>query len=332
MTNRTTTLIVAALLVAACGGESTSTTTLADTAATTTTTTQATTTTTEATTTTQATVPGESAQLTAVKAALSQSAGVTSGRVEGSIKIIGADDGSGGTADYELPFSSAFDQDSGNSQFSIDMSSVASLGGSSIPPEAAGMFGSMEVRVVDGTSYIKFPFFAMMFGATTPWISAPATEGEDLASSFTFSMPTDPANVFSEYQDAGAEVTDLGRETVNGVETTHYQAVFDTAAMIANASPDELAKLEANGPLPQTVLPMDLWITDGGQVVRYSMTIDGTDLAGTDATAGDTSGFQQMVMTFDLLDMGQPVDITAPDPSEVTDVSQLTPGMSIPTP
>jgi hypothetical protein len=316
MARRNSLLLAIALVLAACGsGDSDTTTTLlppvSTTAAETTT-----------TTTTAALVQDDAAssQLASIRAAISQSSEIASGRMLGSIQVIGAVEG--GTAmDFTIPFEGSFDTATGNSSFLMDLSvfaEAAGAAGEDIPAEFADLFGEMEIRVVDGISYIKFPFFGMMFGAETPWISAPAEEGTDLAGEFTFGQGDNPTEFLSQLEDAEATVTEVGRETVNGVDTMHYLVIFDSAALLENATPEERAELEAEGMFPDGELPMDIWISDNGLVVRYVIDVDGTAMPGED---GDQ--FERMIMTFDLLDIDQPVEIVAPDASEVTDMETL---------
>jgi len=321
MARRIAVLAAMALVAAACGsGEVAETTTSLLPPVSTTGAPAATTTTAPSTTTTAAPAEREasaSLQLATIRAAIARSTEITSGRMEGLIEVSGAVE-DGATMDISMPFGASFDTVTGNSSFFIDLSAIAAAGGEEIPPEFADMFGEMEVRVVDGVSYIRFPFFALLFGAETPWISAPAEEGADLTSDFTFAQPDNPAEILEQLEDADAEVTEVGRETVNGVDTTHYLVVFDTSTVYAEATAEERAELEESGYFPEGELPIDLWISDDGVVVRYVMDIDGALMPSPD---GDE--FERMLMTFDLLDVNQPVDIVAPDPSEVTDIESL---------
>ncbi len=317
MTRHLAHVTVVALLLAACGaGDTADTTTTLPPPVTTT---QATTTTAPTTTSAPAAATG-STQLASIRHALAQSADITSARMEGVIQIIGAMGGSVGL-DLSMPFAGAFDAVSGNSMFSIDLSAMAAASGEEIPPEFADLFGHMEVRVVDGVSYIRFPFFALFLGSQTEWIRAPAEEGADLTREFVFGRPDDPTGVLSDLEEAEAEVTEVGRETVNGVQTTHYLVVFDTARLYAEASAEQRAELEDHGYIPDGMLPMELWISDDGLIVRYVMDVDGTTLA----TPAD-EGFERMIMTFDLLDINEPVTIVAPDPADVTDLEGLSGG------
>lgn len=330
MARRIVLFTVLALAVAACGSgdtaDTTTTTLLPAVSTTAAVPNESATSTTSApapTTTAASEASGASGLLADIRAAISRSAEITSGRMEGLIEISALEEQV--AFDISIPFGGEFDSASGNSSFVMDLSAMAGMAeasGEEIPAEFAGMFDEMEVRVVDGVSYIKFPLFGMLFGAPTEWISAPEEEGASITDDFTFAQPDNPAQMLEQFEAADAEVTEVGREIVNGVDTTHYLVVFDAATMLAEATPEERAEMLAAGPIPDGEFPMDLWITDDGVVVRYIMDIDGSMV-----DAPDSEQFQRMVMTFNLLDFNQPVTIVAPDPADVTEIETLGAGM-----
>ncbi len=314
MTRKVLLLVVSALVVSACGaGDAADDTTT--TAASATATTQAVTTTATQPPTTEA--QGLGGDIASIRAALSQSAEITSGRIEGLIEITGAVDG-GMTMDMSLPFGALFDTVTGNSTFFIDLSGFAEAGSEEIPAEFADLFGEMEIRTIDGISYIRFPLFAMLLGSGTAWVSSPADDGEDLTSDFTFTHPGNPAEILEALEEVDAEVTEMGRETVNGVATTRFRVIFDSSKLYDEATPKELAELEDQGLIPNGTFPVDMWISDEGLIVRYVMDVDGSAIS---STPGEE--FERMVVTYDLFDINEPVQIVAPDPSEVTDIEEL---------
>ncbi len=276
----------------------------------------ATTATTPPTTLPTTTTASGSPELLAMQSAFQRSAEVTSGRMEGLIEITGLDPSQGFT-EMVIPFGGAFDNASGNFSFYMDMSSIADAAGDELPPEFADLFGEMEVRQIGDTAYLKFPLFTALFGAETPWISMPAEEG-DVASGFMTTSPGNPSEILGSFEDAGATVDVIGTETVNGVKATHYRAVFDMEALLAQATPEERARLEAQGPIPVDFMPMDVWISDDGFVVRFVMEIDGSAV---ETTQGES--FDRMLMQYDLFDLGSDVVIEPPPPGEVTDIEEL---------
>jgi len=252
----------------------------------------------------------------AMQSAFERSAEVTTGRMEGLIEVSGLDPSQGFT-EMVIPFGGAFDNASGNFSFYMDMTSIAAAAGDELPPEFADLFGEMEVRQIGDTAYIKFPLFTALFGAETPWISMPAEEG-DAASGFMTTSPGNPSDILGSFEDAGATVDVIGTETVNGVNTTHYRAVFDMETLLAQATPEERAQLEAQGPIPADSMPMDVWISDDGFVVRFVMEIDGSAVETT-----PEESFDRMLLQYDLFDLGSDVVIEPPPPGEVTDVEEL---------
>jgi hypothetical protein len=335
-----TAIVAAALMLASCGGAeleaatstngaAASTTVAAEvdttetTATPTTTTSQPlTTTTTAPTTTTTATSGGKagvsSEAYQALTARVQQAGEPTSARMEGTMQIVGSAEGFGAD-EITLPFSLAFD-DAGNSSFSMDMSGMADAIAEEDDPMGFGaMFGAMEVRTIGETAYLKFGFFTMMMGAETEWVSMPAEEGAGFEADMQDSLPSDPSDLLEGYESANAEVTDLGRQTVNGVETDHYLITIDAAAFLEELSPSERAELEASGPVPNADLPIELWISDEGHVVRMLMEIDGTAID----HASPEEAFERMTFTFDVFDINQPITIEAPPADQVTAIDDI---------
>lgn len=273
--------------------------------------------TTATTTTTTTTATPQSDELAALQGAFERSAAVTSGRMEGSMEVSGLDPAQGLT-EMVIPFGGAFDNASGNFSFYMDMSGLAEAAGDEIPPELAGLFDKMEMRQIGDTAYLKFAFFNMFLGAETPWISMPAEEGADATDGFVNAAPGNPSEILGSFEDVGATVEVVGTETINGVQATHYRAVFDTEALLAQATPEERAQLEAQGALPTDILPIDVWVSEDGLVVRFIMEIDGSAIE-----APPEESFGRMVMRYDLFDLGGDITIEPPPASEVTDIEDL---------
>jgi hypothetical protein len=239
--------------------------------------------------------------------------------MEGSITISGVPDLPGGDS-LSIPFSGAFDNEAGNFSFIMDLTAMATQLGEEVPPEMAGFFGDMEIRTIGDTSYIRFPFFSLFLGAETEWIAAPAEEGMDAASGFGGASPGNPSDFLEAFGDANGTAEELGREEIRGVETTHYLVVFDMEELLENATPEERAELEAQGPLPIDELPMDLWIGDDGLVYKYVIEMDGSDLP-------EGEAFESMIMVFEMYDYGE--DIVIEPPEEYTEMDSLDFGIPI---
>lgn len=318
MTRRITIgLIGMALVLSACGtpqNDSTTTTTSAA-AETTTTETARTTTTAPATTTTAP----EAERDSSLMASLNAESTVNSARVEGSIEMTGLDDSTTGVSEAVILFSSAFDTETGNSEFVMDMSSftesVEIEGDDPFADVAAGMLGEIAFRQIGETAYVKFPFFTAMLGSETEWVSMPADEGDAFASDFE-TVPTDPTELVENFDEEGASIEEVGTETVNGVEATHYRITLDPEAM--DLSAEEEAELADSGILTTGVIPMDIWISEDGYMTRMVMVIDGTGL---DSASGEE--FETMTMTYNVFDVNTGVVIEEPPADQVTPMEDL---------
>jgi hypothetical protein len=275
-----------------------------------------TTTTTTTTTTPPADTAGGEGLPPALAAALTKTSEINSGRMEGSFEIIGAEGMPVGTS-LSLPFSGAFDNTAELFTFTMDMTGMAGELGGDIPPELADMFGVMEVRQIGETTYMSWPFFQFL-GVQTPWISTPTDESDSATAGFAAATPGNPADFLSSFENTNATIEELGRETVRGVETTHFLATFDTEALLAEATPEEIAEMQAQGPIPFEELPMEIWIGDDGLVYRYSI-----DVSAEDIEASEGQGFERMLMIFEMFDWGEEINIEAPPADQVTDGADL---------
>lgn len=299
----------------------TGTTTPPDPATTTTATTTSTTEapTTEETTTTLVTSE-EMTEVQALFASIKTDADITSARVEGSIEVTGLDEQEAGLSEVAMVFSTAFNATTGDSSMLMDTSSMAdALETDPADPFAefgASMLGEIEFRQVGDRTYMRADFFNMMLGNETAWISMPAEDGADFATGFE-SSPTDPHQVLGTYDGAAATAEDLGEEAVNGTTAIHYRVSVDATGLMEELSAEERAELEESGLLAIGILPIDLWITEEGYLVRMILEVDGSEAQSPDGE------FETMKMTFDMYEINGPVVIEEPPASEVTSVEDL---------
>lgn len=307
-------------MVAACGdpqGEppETSTTTTAS-PSTTTTSEPTTTTTVPATTTTTTPDQGDHGSL---MASIDADSAVTSARVEGSIEMTGLDDSDTGVSEAVILFSSEFNATTGDSSTMMDMSSLMGSmdtdGDDPFADMASGMFSEMEMRQVGDTAYVRFPFITALLGADTEWVSMPADESDAFTSDFE-TFPTDPNELVENFDEEGASIEVVGTETVNGVEATHYVVSLDPGAM--DLSAEEQADLADSGVLTNAVIPLDIWVSEEGYMVRMIMEIDGSEMQ---VPSGEE--FDTMTMRYDFFDVNGEIVIEEPPASQVTALDDL---------
>ena len=270
--------------------------------------------TTEATTTTSEVAPVEG-DIVDLMARLSTPSEVVSGRMEGTIEITGLDPDEAGISEASFGFATAFDARTGNSSFLMDLPLDAA--GDAEPQELMEAFGgTMEFRQVGDRVYMKSGFFNLLLGAETEWLSMPADEGAEFSSGFE-TVPTDPNVVLESYEGAAGTVENVGVESVNGVEATHYRVVFNTEEWVDELTAEEKAELQASGIFADGELPMDIWITEEGHLVRMILEIVGG------AADSDMGEFDAMRVRYDAYDLNGDVTITEPPASEVTAIEDL---------
>lgn len=185
-------------------------------------------------------------------------------------------------------------------------------------PGAEG-FGT-EMRFVDGVMYMRMP---TELGAPTPWISLDiaAVAGEDVLAELT--AGSDVTQTLHYLRGAG-DITEVGREEVRGVATTHYRADVDLGRAADLMPGDQRDQFEAaveqfEAMAGRTSMPVDVWIDDAGlpRRMNYRVEMDGGALG--DQLPGD--GSLTMSFSMDVYDYGQPVSVGAPPPNQVTDMT-----------
>ncbi|MBB4947947.1 hypothetical protein F4556_003482 [Kitasatospora gansuensis] len=140
-----------------------------------------------------------------------------------------------------------------------------------------------------------------------PFESAGRGEALGLGPALAFSQRLDPAGALE--QAARGTVTEVGRESIDGVAATHYRAVLDGAEYFADGRGlnDErrralAAAFRASGPTTATV---DLWLNGADQLVQKTESGNPTVTDGTS--------------TVRYAHLGTPVDLTPPSSVDVLD-------------
>lgn len=241
---------------------------------------------------------------------------VTSLKMAMSVALTGTPDGDVAVLSYE----GAFDSEAGRAHVTLDMGDLLGMAGAES--------GAMEMILDGTTAYIRSELFGS-FGDGKPWVSMGADElaGSDgLGAGGVVAGVEGPESFLQFLEGAGDEVETVGREQVRGVDTTHVRTDVDLAGLLAEAAPDEAAELEESlaelGAADAVgVLPVDAWVDDDGFVRRLRIAFDLGGLAGVAGGAGaevpDGMAEATMVLDLELYDLGEPVEIVLPDPSEV---------------
>mgnify|MGYP001820195010 CR=1 FL=1 len=162
--------------------------------------------------------------------------------------------------------------------------------------------GSVELLLDSGTAtmYIGASGFGQLLGTDEPWISVDlgvlaeqaGVTLDDLQAQ-TFIDPTESAQLLLDADD----VTEVGIETIDGVETKHFRVTVDLTAALA-AVPPQLGEEIPEVELPETVV-YDVWVSADNELRRAAFDVD---------VAG-----QGVSMVLDMTTSDDPLDVVIPD-------------------
>jgi hypothetical protein len=186
--------------------------------------------------------------------------------------------------------------------------------------EEVGDFGNGRAVM-----YMRLPALTKVIPGGKPWIKMDlnaigSKAGIDL-SQFT-QFTNDPSRMIDWLRAASGDVTTIGTEKVDGVQTTHYRATVDLDKypdLVPAAQRDAMRKavdsLEKATHVSE--FPMHVWVgKDDGLVRRVSTVL-------TQTIQGQTVN---VVTTERFYDFGSPVDIALPSDDQVTDLTALATG------
>jgi hypothetical protein len=216
-----------------------------------------------------------------------------------------------------MPGSGVEDAGSRRGRLSFDMSALGQIPG-------AGAFCAagcdMEVVSDELVVYMRSPLFTKELGGKE-WMKL---DMERFGSSMGIPMtelgsgPQSASQQLQMLRGASGEVSDEGRETVRGVETTHYSATVDLRRTV-DTLPEEQREAARRGIeqlielTGQSEMPIDVWLDDDQRVRRIEI-VQTTKQAGAELT---------MHMTMEYVRFGVPVEIDVPDDDEVFDATDL---------
>lgn len=165
---------------------------------------------------------------------------------------------------------------------------------------------NVKMLLVDGRAYIGGDQLLQQLKIDKPWLEiSPNSDNAQIAALGqqldSMAKGVGPEQL-KQLQQAAVAATEVGPEEVDGIATTHYQVLVDVRRSI-EALGSAAPSVPASADLPSTV-PTDLWLDDQGRMVKTQV-------------VQEVSG-QRLVTTFTITSYDQPVDITAPDPSQVS--------------
>ena len=169
----------------------------------------------------------------------------------------------------------------------------------------AGLSGTIDEVIAGTTIYLRSPLLAASLPQGKTWLKLDLQKfGKSKGIDFNQLLTQNPAQSFEQLKASG-RVTEVGDETIDGVETTHYRAHIDPAKLPQGAKIEALTNARYG--------PYDVWVgKDDGYIHRtkntYSYTAPG-------------AGRQTAMMTMNFSDFGKDVTVTVPAAEETVDAT-----------
>jgi hypothetical protein len=191
-----------------------------------------------------------------------------------------------------------------------------------------GMMPGGEVELIigkDSVVYVRAPMLASYIPAKTPWIKLdPSSLPQQQGGVGAATAALDPAAILAALEGA-ISVDEVGSETVDGDDATHYRATVDlvkllpSMADLAPDAPTDAEMQEAKDKLAELgldTLPIELWVDGDGYLKQIQLALDLSTIA------PDRPGASFSV-TLTLSDIGEDISIDVPPASQVTDLTEL---------
>lgn len=196
-------------------------------------------------------------------------------------------------------------------------------------------------------AYVRMPTMDMLGSSLAgKWIRFEGSEHAGLGQSglpgTTGGTITDPSAMLGYLRGVGADLTTIGTEVIDGVETTHVRAVVSVRDALDASGADrermEQALRGLGGGLGEAIeelsFPFDVYVDADGYVRRLTMSYDFSELfdvfeglSGSERRGATPDPGMSMTMTIDFFDFGEPVSITEPAPGEYVDLCEVLGGM-----
>jgi hypothetical protein len=214
---------------------------------------------------------------------------------------------------FSITAQGVFDRDRG--ELEMNMNDLLKQSGA-----AAGTDATMKAIYLtedgDPVMYMRLGFLAGQLPAGKAWMRIDLEKaGKGLGLDFNQLMGGAAQNPTSSLDllRSSADFSEVGKETIDGVETTHYHGVVDLQKLgkTSGLSSSAIQRLTQMGAPSQ--YPMDVWVDDAGLIRRFTSRYD-------QAFSGKVVTLE---MTMDMSDYGTTVDVTAPPADEVFDATAL---------
>jgi hypothetical protein len=166
--------------------------------------------------------------------------------------------------------------------------------------------GSAQMRIVDSAMYLKVPNLGV---GSKSWIKIPLDDPNNPLGSVYSQLAalTDPDAIRASFS-AFSKFTDLGTETVDGVQARHYRVTVDTAKSLKASGLDQIGGLptrELLKSMPKETTS-ELWVDGDNRLVKMS------------SDASTVASYEIHYSKW-----GAPVQVSAPPPGQVQQMPAL---------
>jgi len=172
--------------------------------------------------------------------------------------------------------------------------------------------------------YMHFPFMSKALPGSKPWIRIDMEQlGKRVGLDFGALMQSSQSNPTQQLdylRSVSGDLKELGKETVGGVETTHYRGMVDLGEYVKLVPEDQRARVRKTIQQLETSMggrssyPVDVWVDSSDRVRRMAFDMKVDTPQGTATTS----------MQMDFSDFGAPVHVDLPAKSQTMDFDQLT--------
>ncbi|HSP29082.1 MAG TPA: hypothetical protein VLN74_11085 [Ilumatobacteraceae bacterium] len=210
----------------------------------------------------------------------------------------------------DVTVTGAVDNESQLMSVTTDLSSLLALGDMPLP------FDGGDITVlVDGSTdvvYLDAAALGGLLGAEAAWVSIDLgvlaeQSGQSLPGGVPGGLALDPTDIARSLLDTDS-ATEIGVETIDGVEVKHYEVTVDVAAALESAPQAGIDPALADIELPDTVV-YDVFVTADNQLRRVAFD---TVIAG-----------QSIAMQLDMITSNDPLGVELPAESDVFDLTGL---------
>jgi hypothetical protein len=187
-----------------------------------------------------------------------------------------------------------------------DFRNDPNLGRMTMSVQSAGKTFTMREVLSGLTVYIASDLFKGQLPSGKSWMAIDLTKtGKALGLDVGGISSQSPVSTLDQLK-ANGDVTKVGTETIDGVETTHYTATID---------PAKTAKLAKALHITVSYKPADVWIDANGLVRRMHLAYSQTAGTSTPASTNDT--------TISFSNYGTEVQVDLPSPADTFDATSV---------